>query len=215
MSLFTFIIWAMVIVAALGMILGYVKAYLPWAQRKRREVPRDALTKLLSDLKTTAKINKEKHIRFLRFEGDPSVYRDRMYLLRGADPDPECYAFAWKPRTFAFTKVLLCPPMLCTDINAKVVSIEARGMRRVDNLLWVPVPTAKWKDRVREIEEVWQNRLDKLTIQQARVEFNEIQTWAWMEAAQGKEYRASFIEREERLATVPISSEGNVEEEGA
>lgn len=192
-----------------------VKEFVPWmSRRKAREKPRDALQKLLVDLKLSSKVNRESEIRYIRFQGDRLVYRKKRYRVVGMIPDPRCFVFGIRVRKLPLTSILLCPPELCTALNAREISIRARAIQRWDNLVWVPVLTEKDISRIRVFEQIWTKYLDYCTIVQGRVEFNEISFDNWYEAADGAEYQG-MIERQERMQASPAPETKTVEEGAA
>ena len=184
----------------------------PFLHKKRtREIPRDSLQKLIGDLKVSGKFNKERSVKFLKFEGDRSVYRHRKYRIVGVVAAPECNVFLIKSRVISISRVFLCPPELATDINAREISIRARGIRRVNNILWVPVITEKDIDKIMKIEQTWRDYYKKIMSEQVFVEFGEIKAHAIYEAAEGVDYRESQA-RSERMPTATIEGEKQQEE---
>lgn len=196
------LIYIVVGVMIAGAIWAIVSSFLPWMTRRRaREKPRDALQKLLTDFKLSAKSNREAIIKFVRFQGDKSVYRARRYKVRGIIADPRCYVFGLKLRRLSLTSVLLCPPELCSFLNSREVAIRARGIQRWNNLFWFPVLTEGDIPEIKRFEGMIQKYLDYSTIQMGRIEAGELFFDNWYEAADGSEYQ-SFVERSERVQGV-------------
>jgi len=184
----------------------------PFFHKKRtREIPRDSLQKLVNDLKVSGKFNKERSVKWMKFEGDRSVYRHRKYRIVGYVPAPECNVFLIKTRMISISRVFLCPPDLSTDINAREISIRARAIRRVNNILWVPVLTEKDIDKITAIEKTWRDFYKKVMFEQVFVEFGEIKAHAIYEAAEGVDYRESQA-RSEKMPTATIEGEKAQEE---
>ena len=184
----------------------------PFFHKKRtREIPRDSLQKLIGDLKVSGKFNKERSVKWLKFEGDRSVYRHRKYRIVGVVAAPECNVFLIKTRIIAISRVFLCPPELSSDINAREISIRARGVRRVNNIIWVPVLTERDIDMIKKIEQTWRDYYKKIMSEQVFVEFGEIKAHAIYEAAEGVDYRESQA-RSEKMPTQTVEGEKHQEE---
>lgn len=200
----SFIMPLIVIIIVVMVVASIISLVMPFLNKKRtHEIPRDSLQKLSSDLKISGKFNKERSVKWLKFEGDRSVYRHRRYKIAGYTPAPECNVFLIKSRAISFSRIFFCPPQLVTDINAREVSIRARGVRRVNNLIWIPVLTIADKDKIKEIEKTCRDFFDKLILNQNEVEFGEVQSYAWFEAAEGQSYKES-MNRSERMPTKTV-----------
>lgn len=201
-----------IIVIVVFVMIALWKAFGGIFHKKRtREIPRDSLQKLIGDLKVSGKFNKERSVKFLKFEGDRSVYRHRKYRIAGYVAAPECNIFLIKSRMISISRVFLCPPDLATDINAREISIRARGIRRVNNIIWVPVITEKDIDKIIKIEQTWRDYYKKIMSEQVFVEFGEIKAHAVYEAAEGVDYRESQA-RSEKMPTATVEGEKQQEE---
>lgn len=200
------IIYLVIIVFIAGFALRLVLQFLPWFHKKGREKPHDALQKLMADLKLSSKVNKEREIKWIKFQGDRKVYRRSRYRIKGYIPDPRCFVFCIKTSTLAFTRMVLIPPELCTFLNTAEISVRARGVQRWNSLIWVPVLTEKDQDKTLHFEQVWHKYMDYAIVQQARVEFGETSFDNWVEAADGSDYLA-FISRGERIPMGPPAEE--------
>jgi len=201
-----------IVVVVVFVMIAVFKNIGPFFHKKRtREIPRDSLQKLINDLKVSGKFNKERSVKFLKFEGDRSVYRHRKYRIVGYVAAPECNIFLIKTRMISISRVFLCPPELSSDINAREISIRARGVRRVNNIIWVPVLTERDIDKIKDIEKTWRDFYKKIMSEQVFVEFGEIKAHAIYEAAEGVDYRESQA-RSEKMPTATIEGEKSQEE---
>lgn len=210
MYLLIYLVVGVMIAAA---IWNMVSQFLPWISRRRmREKPRDGLQKLLTDLKLSAKMNRERDVRYLRIQGDTTVLAKRRYRIKGIVPDSRCYIIGLKLRRISLTSILLCPPELCTFLNSREISIRARAVQRWNGLVWVPVLTERDVIHIRKYEKIWQNYLDYATIQMGRVEFAEVAFGNWYEAADGGEYQ-DFVSRQEKAPGVEAPKEQQAVEE--
>jgi len=196
------IIWIVVIVFIAIFMGRLILQFLPWFKKKGREKPHDALQKLMVDLKLSAKVNREREIKWIKFQGDRKVYRKTRYKIKGVIPDPRCFIFAIKTSWLSFTRVILIPPELCTFLNTAEISVRARGVQRWNNLMWVPVLTERDQGDLLHFEQIWHKYLDYAIIQQARIEFGELSFDNWHESADGADYQ-NFIMRAERVPQGP------------
>jgi hypothetical protein len=173
-------------------------SFMPWLHKRSREKPNDALQKLMADLKLSAKVNREREIKWVKFQGDTKVYRRTRYRVKGVIPDPRCFIFAIKTSRLTFTRIILIPPELCTNLNTAEVSVRARGVQRWNSLVWVPVLTERDQGNMLHFEQIWHRYMDYAIIQQARVEFGELSFDNWHESADGSDY-LNFISRQEQI----------------
>jgi len=200
------VIYIVIIVFIAGFSLRLVLQFMPWFHKRGREKPHDALQKLMADLKLSAKVNREKEIRWIKFQGDTKVYRRSRYKVKGVIPDSRCFIFCVKTSWLSFSRMVLMPPELCTFLNTAEISVRARGIQRWNTLLWVPVLTERDQNDMLHFEKIWHRYMDYAIIQQARVEFGEISFDNWHESADGTDY-LNFISRSEKIPVAQAQQE--------
>lgn len=194
------------------MVWGLISPFLRFT-KKGREKPQDALQKLVVDLKLSCKVNKEREIKWIKFQGDKRVYREKRYKIKGYIPDPRCFVFLIRTGVIALSRVVLIPPELCTNLNQREVSVRARGIQRWDHLIWWVVMSEKDQHNIKHFEDIVHNYLDYAMTQQASVEIHDVIFGNVYEAADGSRYQ-DFMSRAERMPSVPVGNERPPKEEG-
>jgi hypothetical protein len=197
-------------------IVGAIGAYIIWSLIKPghrpRERPNDALQKLIADLKLSAKVNKEPEIKWLMFQGDRKVYRERRYPIKGVVPDSRCFVFTIKTSWLSFSRVVLIPTELCTFLNSSEISVRARGIQRWNQLVWTVVLGERDENNAIHFEEIVQSYLVYAMHTMFRIELRNISFGNYHESAAGAEY-ADFQRRSERMPAAPQQTGPNPQEE--
>jgi hypothetical protein len=196
---------------------GLIGAYVLWSvlkpSRKLRERPDDALQKLVADLKLSAKVNKEPHVKWIKFQGDRKVLIKKRFKVKGYIPDPRLFIVTVRTGLLPLTRVIGIPTELSTFLNSREISVRARGIQRWNGLIWTVVLTERDQANAVHFEDIIQDYLVYAMHTMFRIELRNISFGNYHESAAGAEY-ADFMRRSERMPAAPPQQGPTPKEEG-